>query len=409
MLAVALVANLLLLGRTPAPYVASATLLYLVAHSHFGRSGVVADVGRLCGLLVLLLAVVRFPKENRATRIAPQAGLWVVAGCGAVCYGSVIVTHGMDATVGLAAATFGLVCIVLLLLSTKGYAEPFRVGLEAALLSALSLCLLWALIRPSEAFAGVRLEGVFRNANTLGFFGACGLLLSLSAPLGTRGKALLGVSVLCLVAAGSRSAALAAALALVLGGTHALAHRGSKRLLYAALWVGLLCGGALFVVNRSQTQLLRGGDSRTSGSEYARAVSEQFPWSGVGYQKSVIEVASTPLRWLAEGGYIPFSAIVLAYLAMIVVGWRGGTTVFAFAVFGIVSSVFEGWYVAGGSGLFVVYWLALISAANSSNSVHPQAANPSAIPRVRPAGGKRGRPPGHLPDVRPLVPRMGRR
>src|SRR5699024_5346788 len=253
--------------------------------------------------------------------------------------------------------SFTLSCLVIIFAAARVRPTLSETGIERALFIALILSVLWAIIQPGEAFRGGRLEGIFVNANTLGFFAALGLLICVTHQRTRFRSHLFILSGASLVASGSRSPLLALAVAMIVGSVVAIVRleKGNVRLLiFTAL--GSLIG--LAVRNLVVTQdldILRTNDSRAGGTEYALRVAGSHPWFGIGYGNSQSESASTALRWMTEGGVVSLMCVVCVYVLILKSASAHSWQAVTLAVFGIVHSIFEGWYFAGGSGLFFAF------------------------------------------------------
>src|SRR5699024_9976687 len=141
---------------------------------------------------------------------------------GSISYVLAIFMHGPNVETLTNTLSFTLSCLVIIFAAARVRPTMSEAGIERALFLALVLSVLWAITQPGEAFRAGRLEGIFVNANTLGFFAALGLLISVTHQH-TRFRSLLFIiSGTSLVASGSRSPLLALAVAMIVGSVVAI-------------------------------------------------------------------------------------------------------------------------------------------------------------------------------------------
>lgn len=372
----------LMICRTPVAYVTTAALLYMSAHTHPAEGESVAILLRVGGLAVLVLAGVQF-RNGTKMPVEGLGSLKAVLYCGAAAYGVTIAVHGVSPEIVLAWATFVGVGFALSILSRNSQRADIATALGRALLIALLGSIVMGIAVPSIGLEGDRLEGIFRNANTLGFFAALGIMLSIGVRENSARVLLFLLGGACLLWSASRSALLAIAIAVTLSGLRAIVTNDDKRSAWIALVGGSVGGVVLSLTDTQTVMILRTNDSRAGGTEYALQVADQSLWTGIGYGGSVVEVASTPLRWLVEGGLLAALAVVLAYLLAFIAAWRLNAPAFAVVVFGIVSSLFEGWYLAGGSALFLMHWLTYVATiANAEGTFYSRSPNSSKNARL---------------------------
>ena len=353
-------------AKSSALHVCIAVTLYLFAHSHAGAEAPeAAAYARALALLVILIAAARLP-ANTERQTSPE--LLVLIAVGTSAFGFAMATRGIDQNVATDALSFALSCLTLIVAVRRLPIAMLRTGVERTILLALIASLVTAFLKPGEALPGGRLEGLFSNANTLGFFAAIGLLLAMTAQDVKTKWTLFVVSGVVLVATGSRSSLLAIAIAMILTTVVVIIRaeaRSSTLLALTALGcvIGYFASRSFLAANLS---ILRENNSRSIGTHYAWHVAGAAPWRGVGYGRSAVEIASTPLRWLAETGYVGMGLVLATYVLILLVAWRHSWPAFLVAVFGVVSSTFEGWYFAGGSGLFLCYWVVYFSGERSA-------------------------------------------
>lgn len=118
------------------------------------------------------------------------------------------------------------------------------------------------------------------------------------------------------------------------------------------------------------TALLRTSNTRDEGILQATQAVQASGGLGVGYQQTTAEIASTPFRWLAWGGYPALILILLSYTFAAILARRHSWRTLFVVMFGIVHSLFEGWYLVGGSTLFFVYWL--VVSGTCSDALSPR-------------------------------------
>lgn len=349
-------------SKASSGHVAIAMSLYLFAHTHASRlDSSLGVIARALALVVILVASVRTKKEEQSN---PSSELLVLAILGTLAYAAAIFVHGtsMDSVTDF--ASFALSCLTLIVAYKRLPAAMLRRGVESTICVAIVLSLASGVFAPGTAIEAGRLEGIFVNANTLGFFAALALLMGLTQrPSGMRTMIIVS-SAVCLVATGSRSPLLSMAVAMSLASIVAIA-RGEPKAIRLIVLTLAGCFGGYVAVNSylsADLSLFRTNDSRTPGTTYALDTAAAHPWQGVGYGMAQIEVASSPLRWLTETGVIGLLCVVICYAAILIMSLRYSWHVFMVAVFGVIHSNFEGWYFAGGSGLFFAYWLTYIYA-----------------------------------------------
>lgn len=410
-LIIGLVAALAILPfRLSALHVMLAVTLYMFAHTHASRSiPGAAEVARAAALGVLFIVVAKSRTSREPRETLTELTWLAILGLGV--YSVPAMTHGFDTEIGTDLVSF-MVAIVSLNIFSRGLrADATRRGIELALLLAMALSLAAVLFTPGTAIQAGRLEGVFANANTLGFFAAVAILFVITIRKSRLSPPIFLMAAVALLASGSRSPLLAVAVALIVTSLRALAlaERGTQRLL---ITTAIGCLASYLLISYLQPQdvsILRDNNSRAGGTEYALQVYRLHPWVGLGYGNSRIEIASTPLRWLAEGGRVSFVLVILAYVGVIVLAARRSWVALVFAAFGVVSSIFEGWYFAGGSGLFFIYWLAYVtSCAQTPSLVSSGVTDAPKNAGVQSNGAGRGGLRGYLSQTREQAPRVGK-
>lgn len=362
----------LISAKPTSMHVSLAVALFMFAHTHLGQAfPSVSLFARPLALVVLVVLSLKIRVKGAGGPTLRE--IWLLFACGITAYGIAIISHGLDAKVGTNSFSFALSCSCLILVVHNIPGSMLFKGVQRMALLAMLGSLAAGVLTPGTALAAGRLEGLFVNANTLGFFAGLGVMVGVIATTRRAQFTALLVSSIVLVATGSRSALLAIAVAMIFTALRVIvrAERDSLRLIGLTA-VG--CVGGYFAINSvlgSNLSILRENDSRSNGTAYAEHVLATAPWRGVGFGRSQVEIASTPLRWLAEAGLVGLAMVVLAYLLVLVLSWRRSWPAFLIAVYGVVSSLFEGWYFAGGSGLFLTYWFVYICAARSPSGPDP--------------------------------------
>ncbi|WP_188898466.1 O-antigen ligase family protein [Microlunatus endophyticus] len=362
-------------------YVATAVSLYMLSQTPQGHT--ISGLGIATRAFALaVLATACFLRPQAYTTRASRA-LLATTICGTGAYAVEIYNHGRSSSAIVPAVVYVLVGVLLLSASRTIDAAQLRSGVATAIAGATGLSILLALVAPGTGLVANRLAGIFRDANSTGFFAGLGVVISVISPRLRFRNILLGMSAIALIWTASRSALLAVAVAAVLTGVRVLITNERKRALKYAV-AGIACGAIIWASTARQNLLiLRTQNTREPGIEYTMEIVRDRPWIGVGYGNNPVEIASTPLRWLAQDGVPALIAVMLAYLIALIISWRHGWTAFLVMTFGITSSLFEGWYLAGGSGLFIAFWLAHTSTLRQpSTSAHP-ISQEIPIPNVR--------------------------
>lgn len=370
-------------------------VLVVWGHSYLRGPDALGDLLRVGALFVLAVPALRrrTPKSERQ-----QPAVMIVAAGGGVIYAVAAVADGFASGTVLAGASLLGSLAVVYVVTTSHCSEALARAFVTSLGAACASTSLLVVALPALAVQGERWRGAFVNANTLAFF--CGLVILFLLfhrtlrPVPT-GLLLLG-SAVALFYSGSRSALLALTVGTVVGAVLAatrLKRRGP------ALAIALSSPVTVyFVIAYAQKAfILRREDSREVGNTYALSIADWSLVRGVGFGSAPVEIAGTPLRFLAEVGLLSFIIICVLYAGVLLLGYRSGPGPMALATFGVVSSIFEGWYLAGGSGLFMAYWI-LFSFASSeaSSNLRRRGADSATNPGVQPVSGTGGQDPRHL-------------
>lgn len=395
------------------------SLLLLTGHSTLRSDDSRAIALRLAGLALAFLFVLgeisstptvrsrrRVSSRLEAERLSqspPFRQLRWVTFIGGILYGLASIMDAFAVLTIFTALTFICVTLLLAMVYRSGRASEFTDGWMNATYASIILCLLLYLFRPSEAMVGGRLQGYFVSANTLGFFCAAWILHAfVTRQITPRLFMASTLPVIALLLTGNRSGGVALVVAMVTFLIRSLATRNGKQAWRLTVLVGAFAVGIALQGRALTESILRDNNSRLNGIDFALHQSELHWLGGVGYNQSPVELASTPLRWLVEEGYLAAALCVLAYAATLLVGLRSGPGPTATAAFGIVSSLLEGWYFAGGSALFFCYWLVVLAARDTSqDTLHLAATNSS-------ADSGHGRPRRRDERYRRDLPRSGR-
>lgn len=349
-------------------HITIAVVLYMFAHTNIALAAPqLSNYTRGLALLVILTMVLRSKRRDDQPSSVEMTVLLVT---GASAYAMAIATHGIDSNVASDAFSLISACLVMTIGVRRLPTDTLRRGMERALFLALGLSAAAGLLTPGTAIRGGRLAGVFVNANTLGFFAALGLLMGVTVVTGWSRWTLLSLSTATLVAAGSRSPLLAFVVAMIVASISVIV-KSERRSLRLLILTALGSFAGYFVITSLQSSnlfIVRDNNSRSGGTNYARYIADISPWRGIGYGRAQVEIASTPLRWLAETGILGLALVVIAYVFVMVLALRRSWPSVLVATFGVTSSLFEGWYFAGGSALFLGYWLVYFSSDQSSRN-----------------------------------------
>ncbi|MGN6413377.1 hypothetical protein [Flexivirga sp.] len=361
--------HLLALPCDPRTWGFCSGFLFLAGHSSLRASETAAIALRAEGLLVLILFAATYRSDDTVQRCRVPRDITGLVLLGGLLYAMSSVLDNFAVLTVITGVAFVVGVSAVAAMYRTGQSQRFVEGMTVAIQACLIIGLVMYVATPGLSIVGDRLQGFFVSANTLGFFAAIWLLHAITTkPLNYRLLVLSVPAVASILLCGSRSSAVAisaALIVLVLRSEHESNTRARARKLTATAFTGvsamLIEGGPLVA------ELLRTNNSRANTTAYALHGATWHVLGGVGYGKAAVEVASTPLRWLAEEGLIAMALCVLAYLIIIKVGFRSGSRVAACATFGVVSSLLEGWYFAGVSALFVMYW-AVVMAAHSATA-----------------------------------------
>jgi hypothetical protein len=254
---------------------------------------------------------------------------------------------------------FGVLLLVIVLLATA-ISVPYEVmskGAIAALAMVLALSVAYGWALPSVGIAGGRLRGITDNANSLGFYAF--LLGSLALIIVKQTSArivLFALSGGVIVWTSSRASMLALGIVV-------LSLLFSRRSLTAVLAaVGVI--GACIVgwvawpgVSDMGSALLRANNSRSLSFDTAIQAFHSSPLIGLGMGNNANEIASSPLRALADGGIGGLVAVVILWVSLLWFSRQGGIRTVGFAVAAIVHSLFEGWLLSPVSPFLLIFVL----------------------------------------------------
>ena len=367
---VLIVSGLLLILRRPliraiAPYAVGIFLIVASSTTFVSASSTLMSAGlRVAGIAVLVLS--GFQGSNRT---APSEGsrqvrsreirswlTWVVIAY--LLYLSFSMAfHGQWTNFILYG--FGVLLLVIVLLATA-IAVPYEVmskGAIAALaiVMALSVAYGWAL--PSIGIAGGRLRGITDNANSLGFYAFLLGSLALIIVKQTSARILfIALSGGVIVWTSSR----ASMLALVIVVLSLLFSRRSVTAVLAAVGVVGACIVASLAwpgLSNVGSGLLRTNDSRSLSFDTAIQAFHSSPLIGLGMGNNANEIASSPLRALADGGIGGLVAVVVLWMSLLWFSRQGGIRAVGFACAAIVHSLFEGWLLSPISPFLLIFVL----------------------------------------------------
>lgn len=407
---VLLILNVFLINRSGAS-VGFVSVLFILSGQMNVRVYLVSGVGlRLAGLsLLVILAMVHALKDSKGRERGDLPPGYIVVGIfGAVVNAFIAASSGFS--VSSLISLVGYVAVVMLLglvFSSDDDGEIVR-GMMLGLQAVVWLCFLLFIASGAPLS---RFSGVFVNANTLGFFAAAlGVWLLVQNHRTGAQTFSLAVVALLVVVSGSRSSAGALGLVVVILVVRAFGQRGRRTFLIVAVTVPLV--GYLVVSFLSidiASGLFRTVNSRANGNYYALHVA-QWRWgSGLGYKAESVEVASTPLRVLVEGGLLAAGVGVAGYLLILLRAGRTSLAALAVAGFGISNSLLEGWFYVATSGLFIIFWSMAAGAAKvAQDPLHSRGAHATANSSLQSHEHVRSRLPGRLPQSRKPLARVGR-
>lgn len=374
---------LLVLLTRPQPgiLVTLALLLQMSSATEYARASPEFSAAARGAAIVLCLFLLAGYDRYRQ-RGSALAAVWV---CGTSAFLWVGAASGLSLEWVLGAVGLALTAVALGVVARHATPQAIGAALDGALIFTYSACYLSVLAGLSTPVEGGRLEGFFANANTLGFLASLGVVRFVISP--DRRHRVYLVLVLAIPAVfwtGTRAAAAAFVAAIIAAALYSLLskRRQGQRILGAVLVVSAISGAWLVQSVDTEVTLLRTNDSRADGVAYALSVAESTNGLGQGYENGVIEIASTPLRWLADGGYVGLSLVLTAYVVVLLSASRLGWKVVLVAVYGVAHSTLEGWYFSGGSALFFSYWLAFFSAA-PFGGLHHQETNAATESDIR--------------------------
>jgi hypothetical protein len=249
-------------------------------------------------------------------------------------------------------------------------------GALIALGSVVASAVVVAAVLPQVRGGGGRVRGLTSNANLLGFYCALFVTILLLRPAGRRFMTVLGLVLGggVLVLTGSRASLVVVVVVLlfVLG-----RHRDVwLRVLAVAGGVSVATALVAFpsLMVDNDALILRQGNSRAESLDYALQSLQQHPWSGIGLDNELVQVASTPLRAITQAGLLGGLAVAVIYLAILVFSIRAGRGTVGFGIAMIVHSLFEGWLLSPVGPLaltFVVVWTAIAAPETTSMRESP--------------------------------------
>lgn len=373
-------------------------LLILAAHAHFVPE-VAGILTRGMGVVLLLACTLGAARTGRDT---PPGLTWACASAAAV-HALVAVLSPNSSSAWVMVPAAALVWVTILAVVRSGAATQILEGAYWALVLSIVACLVLPVLGVEAAIQGERLRGVYWNANSAGFFAALIIVVTALFPVGTwkRTVLLCTPAVAVLLLCESRSAMLAVVVGFVWFGSAQL-FRGYWKPFVGLVGTGVLTVAVLYVSGLYRFEnAFRSVSGRTDGYEFALNDSGWTFFTGMGYEQSGIEIANTPLRWLAEAGLLACAIVIIAYVVILIKGIRASAAMAALLAFGIVSSLFEGWYVASGSGLFIYFWLVVaIAFARERDRVRRGGSDAPADAGVRRSRGSRRELRRHLSPSR---------
>lgn len=367
--------------RVPAAgFVAAAVLLLVVASSTSDLVDPRASVPLRLGGIACLVAAGLF--RGSICRPARPHSFFIGLMLAAMGLYLLFATLGDGQYVPFLAELAGLAaCAVWLAAATSWVpVHAMRSGLVIALVVAIAANVAAIILFPGMAFGLGRLRGLLENANGLGCFAvALGMLSVTVVQRRILAGGLFLVSVAVIAATGSRSSAAA------------LLVTAAVIVLVEFRWpvkIGCLAAAGILLTsiidsNAVIAWVTSRGNTREQTLEYAVSTFDANPWTGIGLDGELHEVASSPLRALVHAGVWGAVAVVVMWVALIAYGATGGGRGLAVALGVVTLSVFEGVLLSPISPFLLVLSACLITVQRTATA---------------PGGAHRQRPGGRTPD-----------
>lgn len=193
-----------LLVRQPRILLAIAVILFLLSGTDMARSSPQFAIGMR--LLALGFCLCSYFRATRSPRSSPTMILSTVLLLGLFTYLWTVSISGLTGPWLFGMGGFVLTGATLLLVGYRVDAKSIGVAVDWALIIAFATSFVLALAGAPSTVAGGRLEGLFANANTLGFMASLSLArFVVTYPRTLRSKLLLLLSAPAALLAGSRS------------------------------------------------------------------------------------------------------------------------------------------------------------------------------------------------------------
>jgi hypothetical protein len=295
-----------------------------------------------------------------------------------------------------------MLLIVVRVLTSDGGAAIARVA-PLIFGSVLALSAGTGFLFPSVGIAGGRLRGVFNNANLLAFYSLLALVAGvLLVRRGLVSLTLSALSVVLIYWTGSRATAIAAVCLVVL-----LALFGSRR----ARWIvgALVCvvlSALVGIIETSGSLIVRAWGSRDASVGEAMRAWSIDPLLGLGFGGPIVEVASTPLRALAEGGLVALAGVVIMYVVLLREAFRRNAVLSALCIAAVIHSFGEAWLLSSIGPMMLVFtatWIAVsFRYGRGSGTVFVRCPEEDSGPEMRPGrriGLDGGRPRMHATEL----------
>lgn len=262
-------------------------------------------------------------------------------------------------------AGLGALAVWLAAASTWVPAESLRSGLVAALAAAVAANVAAVVIAPGLAFGLGRLRGFLENANGLGCYAVALGMLALTV---VRRRLLAGglflTSVAIIAATGSRASAAALVVTTVV--IVLIEFRWPVKI--ACLIATAIALTFVIDLNPVVEWVTSRGNTREQTFGYALSTLEANPWTGVGLDNELHEVASSPMRAFVHAGMWGGIAVVALWVGLIGYGATAGVRGVAVA-FGIVTlSCFEGVLLSPISPYLLVLTACLITVQRTAHA-----------------------------------------
>lgn len=347
--------------------VASAIVLYLLPQT---QASLPVDT-RLPAIVIIATLFLRHFSERSLLSLETSFPLLLPA---AWLFTSTIWSTGAASYV--ASQVFLGLGLVLACLAIAQRAEALRTGLAAAFIILVVATAAITIFSPQSSLLGGRLRGPLANPNTLG--AALPLLAPAAANTCKRFRfPLWAITILMAWQTGSRAALLALAIQVTAACWSKMAPMTRAG---AALATPVIAAYALPTLRSDSTNagagdasVLRANNSRDTVWAYSSELAHLNPVRGQGFASydSRFETGSSFYAVWIQGGSIGIALIALAIVYSLLRSksysdWRLITM-----AGGIINAIFEGWLIAPGSVMCLIFWMCAASLADSHHVRRP--------------------------------------